>query len=202
MELQELFSWWIREIFTYNAYQTVGDCSKAFCAGWACNYHLGNGWGFQGDAPLSITFPAKDNWNRDVILKGFLWQMGEKTIECKLKSDKHQANEIPSMVLSVTIWKDEADPDFWGRLGDAMVRTVKDHLREAIDLNNVLQVWVGAFGWQREGWFCLGHSAQFFVRYIAAELMDVWNNCQVVMVFTLSLRLTIIFLTLIGWRFG
>lgn len=126
---------------------------------------------FQGDAPLSITFPAKDNWNRDVILKGFLWQIGEKTIECKLKSDKHQANEILSMVLSVTIWKDEADPDFWGRLGDAMVRTVKDHLREAIDLNNVLQVWGRSLRDEKgKADFVWADSAQFFIRYIAAEI--------------------------------
>lgn len=55
-----------------------------------------------------------------------------------------------------------------------MVRTVKDHLREAIDLNNVLQVWGRSLrGDKGKADFVWANSAQFSFDALQRRLMDV-----------------------------
>ena len=112
--------------------------------------------------PVPITFPATDRFERKVILKGFLWQLGEKDVKFKV-ADAKQLEVQKSIVLSIQVWKDEAPDEIWNGLSQTFVRTIKDTL--SLDSASIWQVWGRSFlGAGPKTSFETASSAQCFFR--------------------------------------
>eukprot|EP00435_Cladocopium_sp_Y103_P024888 s3127_g6.t1 len=62
-------------------------------------------------APSVVTFPALDVHDRKVILRGHLWQLGEKQI--KMATHEQKIDMEDSIVLAFTVWRDECKEEQW-----------------------------------------------------------------------------------------
>eukprot|EP00438_Fugacium_kawagutii_P014190 Skav207956 [mRNA] locus=scaffold108:449724:453764:+ [translate_table: standard] len=90
-------------------------------------------------APSIVTFPALDQFGRRVVLKGHLWQLGEKCVMTAHKN--HQVAMPDTMVLACTLWRDECSPDQWEQATRNLVKTAFTFLESADPSSCVLQVW-------------------------------------------------------------
>eukprot|EP00438_Fugacium_kawagutii_P025690 Skav203437 [mRNA] locus=scaffold1836:260356:264264:+ [translate_table: standard] len=94
-----------------------------------------------------VTFPALDRFGRRVLLKGMLWQLGAKCV--KMVSNNHTIVAPPTLVVAVTVWKDECSPSQWESICVNPVKTVMNMLDEddpsLQPSTNVLQVWGRSF---------------------------------------------------------
>eukprot|EP00438_Fugacium_kawagutii_P036052 Skav214312 [mRNA] locus=scaffold998:175880:180590:- [translate_table: standard] len=94
-----------------------------------------------------VTFPALDRFGRRVLLKGMLWQLGAKCV--KMVSNNHTIVAPPTLVVAVTVWKDECTPSQWESICVNPVKTVMNMFDEddpsLQPATNVLQVWGRSF---------------------------------------------------------
>lgn len=118
---------------------------------------------FQQPEPNVITFPATDDMGRQVILRGFLWQLGEADINYQVKTASTEPAIQESIVISVVVWKDEAPQHIWSGLEKNFVRNVKEQL--GVDTTQLMQVWGRAFFANSTRCdFVIATSAQCFLR--------------------------------------
>lgn len=90
-------------------------------------------------SPQALTFPAKDKLGRQVILSGFMWQLGETDVGFSVATPDKYLTIQESMVVSITVWKDEAPGDKWKALEKAFIRTVKEIL--GAEMLKIWHVW-------------------------------------------------------------
>eukprot|EP00438_Fugacium_kawagutii_P022908 Skav224170 [mRNA] locus=scaffold2007:377181:380973:+ [translate_table: standard] len=93
--------------------------------------------------PTSVTFPAMDGQGRRVLLKGMLWQLGEKKVMAALKDQKVAMPE--TLVLACAIWKDECNPEQWEQATRNLVKTALSYFEDAEPSKHILQVWGRSF---------------------------------------------------------
>ena len=118
---------------------------------------------YQGPEPEAITFPATDDIGRQVVLRGYLWQLGEEDIKFKVATATNEPPVQDSIVVSVVVWKDEAPQQVWAGLEKNFIRTVKEQL--GVDSTSLLQVWGRVFFVNSTRCdFMLAASAQCFLR--------------------------------------
>eukprot|EP00438_Fugacium_kawagutii_P018142 Skav231605 [mRNA] locus=scaffold232:487137:491081:+ [translate_table: standard] len=90
-------------------------------------------------APDTVTFPALDKFGRRVVLKGHLWQLGEKKV---LTSHRNHDVAMPNTtVVACTLWRDECSPEQWENATRNLVRTAFTFLESAEPSKCVIQVW-------------------------------------------------------------
>ena len=112
--------------------------------------------------PDEITFPATDRLGRKVLLRGFIWQLGNKKIKTNIARNQQLAVN-KSIVLSINVYKDEAHEDVWQGLEKAFVRTIKGVLQ--CENSSVWQVWGRSFhGAGPKTQFDAANSAHCFFR--------------------------------------
>eukprot|EP00435_Cladocopium_sp_Y103_P037714 s365_g10.t1 len=70
--------------------------------------------------PTEVTFPALDTHGRKVVLRGHLWQLGEKKI--KMATHDHGIAMESSMVMAFTVWKDECKDEQWALASTSLVK--------------------------------------------------------------------------------
>ena len=90
----------------------------------------------------AITFPATDVKGRQVVLKGHLWQLGEK--EVHLSSYGGDIVIPETVVVAATVWRDECSEAEWTDVSQSLVKTVFAMLAD-IDSKHVLNVWGRCF---------------------------------------------------------
>lgn len=92
-----------------------------------------------GDQASVVTFPALDRFGRRVLLKGLMWQLGEKCVKTALKD--HTVAMPDTVVVACTIWRDECSPDQWEQTTRNLVKSALQLFEEAEPSKFVLQVW-------------------------------------------------------------
>lgn len=90
----------------------------------------------------NVTFPALDAKSRRVILKGCLFQLGEKKVSFAIKD--HAIPTAETLVLACTIWKDECDSAQWDSATGNLVKTVLTIL-DVTGNDDIYQVWGRSF---------------------------------------------------------
>ena len=97
----------------------------------------------RAERPVSyLQAPAKDKDGRQVLLGGSLLQLGEKQIQVK-KGDGEAAT-CPTMVCSVTMWKEEYHPDQWRILIQSPVKYANQTLGSELSAA-ILNPWGRSF---------------------------------------------------------
>ena len=90
----------------------------------------------------AITFPAADARGRQMVMKGHLWQLGEKAVH--LSSHGGDIVIPDTVVIAATVWRDECTDQEWNDVSTALVKTTFAMLAD-IDSKHVLQVWGRCF---------------------------------------------------------
>ena len=93
-------------------------------------------------APTEVTFPALDVHDRKVVLRGHLWQLGERKIQMATHEQKIDMEE--SIVLAVTVWKDECDEENWKQACSSLVKFAFSHFDATLQ-EATIQVWGRSF---------------------------------------------------------
>ena len=89
-----------------------------------------------------VDFPAVDQQQRQVILKGHLWQLGEKDV--KVSAHGGTISVPDTTVLAVTIWRDECSEEQWTDASKSLVRSAFKLLPD-LDNKHVVEVWGRCF---------------------------------------------------------
>ena len=118
-----------------------------------------------------VTFPAVDTRGRQVILRGWLWQFGQKHV--KWSTHEHAIKTTDTIVFAMTLWKDECNEQQWNGVIQSMVKA-SFALVEGVDMQKkVLQVWGRSFRDQTAK--CDSSqavSAQFHFRILKSDAAD------------------------------
>ena len=115
-----------------------------------------------------VDFPALDQQKRPVILKGFLWQLGEKPVEISAHGGTIQVPD--TVVLAITIWRDECSDDQWRDACKALVKTAFSLLPE-LENKDVVEVWGRCFRDDKKRVPAeQSHSGQFHVRLVSTAV--------------------------------
>eukprot|EP00438_Fugacium_kawagutii_P006957 Skav203623 [mRNA] locus=scaffold935:865684:870291:+ [translate_table: standard] len=93
--------------------------------------------------PTDITFPALDGRGRQVLLKGQMWQLGEK--HAKPGPKEREIETSDTVTMAATIWKDSCSESQWNQVTKSLVRFTFDQLFEGDGRKIVLQVWGRSF---------------------------------------------------------
>eukprot|EP00438_Fugacium_kawagutii_P027730 Skav228108 [mRNA] locus=scaffold730:184193:185890:+ [translate_table: standard] len=88
--------------------------------------------------PEFVSFPALDMKGRRVILKGAVWQLGERHV--KIEAVKHELTLPETIVIAATVWRDESSTELWSACMTNLVRATLDPL-ELPDRSIILEVW-------------------------------------------------------------
>ena len=120
----------------------------------------------------NVTFPAVDTRGRQVILRGWIWQFGQKHV--KWSTHEHAIKTTDTIVLAMTVWKDECNEQQWNGVVQSMVKA-SFALVEGVDMQKqVLQVWGRSYRDQTTK--CdssLAISAQFHFRILKSDAADI-----------------------------
>eukprot|EP00435_Cladocopium_sp_Y103_P069494 s46_g33.t1 len=120
---------------------------------------------------MEVTFPALDTHDRQVVLRGHLWQLGEK--EIKMATHEQKIDMEETIVLAVTVWKDECDDTQWKSACQSLVKFAFSCFETNIQ-DATIQVWGRSFR-DGKGRVDFAHaykdatSAQFHCRVLSSQ---------------------------------
>ena len=118
-------------------------------------------------SPTVLTFPATDVKGRRVILRGCMWQLGEKHVVQASKEQKIET--VDTIVVAVTVWRDECTDQEWQEYSSSLVKSSFAKLDSFDASANVLQVWGRCYRDQfSKVEPCHAASAQFHCRVMAS----------------------------------
>lgn len=119
--------------------------------------------------PEETMFPAIDVQKRHVILRGYMWQLGEKEVSASAR--EKSVSTANTLVLAFTLWRDECGEATWSAASSSLVKTVFNLLPNIDTKKNVLQVWGRSY---RDDYARVSpeqaKSAQFHARVFADEV--------------------------------
>lgn len=90
-----------------------------------------------GISSVETMFPAIDVQKRHLILRGFLWQLGEK--EISVDAREMAVSTASTYVLAFTLWRDECGEATWSSATSTLVKTVFNLLPNVDAKTQVLQ---------------------------------------------------------------
>eukprot|EP00438_Fugacium_kawagutii_P002016 Skav204963 [mRNA] locus=scaffold3912:113355:118505:- [translate_table: standard] len=119
-----------------------------------------------------LTFPALDDKQRGVVLRGHLWQLGEQKVTWK--THEQSIKQSPTLVIACTIWRDEVSSALWEDFGKSLVKTTFALMVDVDTKSQILQVWGRSF--RDDKMRCdpdRAHSAQFHCRIFADQAEEI-----------------------------
>eukprot|EP00438_Fugacium_kawagutii_P023651 Skav206415 [mRNA] locus=scaffold292:290214:292031:- [translate_table: standard] len=90
-------------------------------------------------APAEVSFPAWDGKHRQVLLRGHMWQLGER--HARPGPREQEVATSDTMTVAATIWRDSCSESQWEALSKSLVKVAFEHLFDAEMQKVVLQVW-------------------------------------------------------------
>ena len=75
-----------------------------------------------------VTCPALDTHDRKVILRGHLWQLGERKV--KMAAHEQNIDMEDSVVLAFTVWRDECTTEQWEFATKSLVKFTFSHFAD------------------------------------------------------------------------
>eukprot|EP00438_Fugacium_kawagutii_P007358 Skav218571 [mRNA] locus=scaffold2610:193804:197598:- [translate_table: standard] len=97
----------------------------------------------QVPVPVEVTFPALDHKGRQVLLKGHMWQLGEK--HARPGPREREVVTADTVTLAATIWRDSCSDAQWTSLSKSLVKFAFEQLFDEESRKMVLQVWGRSF---------------------------------------------------------
>eukprot|EP00438_Fugacium_kawagutii_P009518 Skav209791 [mRNA] locus=scaffold1201:13767:18878:- [translate_table: standard] len=119
-----------------------------------------------------LTFPAIDDRQRPVILRGHIWQLGEQQV--KWTTHEQAITQSPTIVLACTVWRDEVSESLWEDLGKSLVKTTFALMDDIDCKSRILQVWGRSFRDTKTRTDpSEAHSAQFHCRIFVEHVEEI-----------------------------
>eukprot|EP00438_Fugacium_kawagutii_P033968 Skav229533 [mRNA] locus=scaffold451:267843:272915:+ [translate_table: standard] len=122
-----------------------------------------------------ITFPALDDKQRAVILRGNIWQLGDQKV--KWVAREQSVKQAPTLVVACTVWRDEVSEAMWDDFCRSLVKTTLALLVDVDTRSQILQVWGRSYRDDKSR--CdpsMAHSAQFHCRVFADQAETILKN--------------------------
>eukprot|EP00438_Fugacium_kawagutii_P015123 Skav226484 [mRNA] locus=scaffold744:14189:19270:+ [translate_table: standard] len=119
-----------------------------------------------------LTFPALDDRQRPVVLRGRIWQLGEQHV--KWEAHEKTIQQAPTIVVAVTVWRDEVSEALWNDISRSLVKTTLAMMEDIDSKNQILQVWGRSFRDSKTKIDpSMAHSAQFHCRVFADQIESI-----------------------------